>query len=406
MQQEYLYLCGEKTLLFGLHWQPVLGQASPQQARQLCKYKKANGWVIAGQTFFSIGMTQHRLRAKKNIYVAAVFYAMLYPRGLHAAIYKIDETHFWLIAVQEGTPIQQSDKLYANIHEAQTALLALADQYAQMNCVSDALPLRDLVNALASRSATKALIQCYQPKRWHVLALMMAILVGAYGWQWRVPAVEAAVAEPEIDPHLQHWNKQAIAAHNHVALHSLLKHWHHMPLYLSQWRLDQIECVALAKKWQCQHIYTPLTAMATAIDFERVLPDLWSITNVNLQKITVKSEAKIDVNLRATWRSREKVNLQLLSQLQHIRSAFNNLKITEPQLLLTKAPLVTNPSFTSIFSQKLYFQGPLRSLVLLRDFDDALYWKKASLKYVPHAKPSLKNSVLQANLQGVIYVRD
>lgn len=408
MQNEYLYLSGERTFLFGLHWQPVVGHISTQQARQVCKYKKAKGWVIAGQTFFSIGLTNQRLKVKKNIYVAAVCYATLYPRGLHAAIYKIDDTHFWLIAVQEGTPIQQSDKLYPNSHEAQTALFLLAEKYAQMNYVSDALPLSNLLGSLAPRSIPKALIQSYTTKRWQILAVLIMLLGGVYvyGWQWRVPAVEAAVVEPEIDPYLQHWNNQSISAHNHAALHSLLTHWHHMPLYLAQWRLDQIECVALTKKWQCQHSYTPLTAMATVMDFERVLPDLWAITDVSLQKITVKSVAEIELSAQPIWRSKEKVNLQLLSQLQHIRSAFTNLKITEPQSLLSRAPVLTNPSFSAIFSQKLYFQGPLRSLVLLSDFDDALYWKKASLKYIPQAKPSLKNSMLQADLQGVIYVRD
>lgn len=406
MYMDYVYSSGDKTLLFGVYWQPMLGQVSTQQIRQLCKYKKAKGWVIGGQAFFSIGLTKKRLGVKKNTYAAAICYALAYPRGLHAAIYKINETHFWLIAVQEGTPIKQSDKLYANLHEAQNALSLLIAQYSELNCVSEPLPLNDLLVSLASRPIFKALMKSYTTKKWKIFALIIMVLSGVYGWQWQAPAVEAAVIEPEIDPYLQYWNTQAIAAHNQVALHRLLQHWHHMPLYIAKWRLDQIDCVTLTKKWQCQHIYVPLTPTATVMDFERILPDAWSITDVNLQKISVRSEVEIDLKSAATWRSREQVNLQLLSQLQHIRSAFINLKIVEPQLLVTKAPLVTNPSFTSIFSQKLYFQGPLRSLVLLRDFDDALYWNKASLKYVPNAKTSLKNSALQASLQGVIYVRD
>lgn len=406
MYLDYFHTSADKTLLFAVHWQPVLGQVTTQQIRQLCKYKKAKGWVIGGQNFLSIGLTKKRLSIKKEIYAAAICYALVYPRGLHATIYKIDDAHFWLIAVQEGTPIKQSDKLYATLDEAKNALILLIDQYPELNCVFEPFPIDNLLASLASRPILKALMKSYTTKKWKLFALIIVILGGVCGWQWQAPTVEAAVIEPEVDPYLQYWNTQAIAAHNHVALHGLLEHWHHMPLYMAKWRLDQVDCVTLTKKWQCQHLYVPLTPTATVMGFERVLPDSWSITDVNLQKISVKSEVEIDSKLSATWRSREQVNMQLLSQLQHIRSAFINLKITDPQLLLTKAPLVTNPTFTSIFSQKLHFQGPLRSLVLLRDFDEALYWRKASLKYIPNAKTSLKNSALQANLQGVIYVRD
>lgn len=405
MQTELLHVFSDKNWAFGLVWLPVVGQMTKASAQQLCKQKKAQSWLIAGNTFLCVGLSVHRPSTKKTVYAAAVCYALLYPRGQHAAIYKITDAVFWVIAVQEGTPISQSDVLYRSELDAQQALESLISQYTELNCVLEVLPITGLLGSAISRPLTKALMQPLRQNHWKLVAACSLLVLLSYGWHLQAPEAEASEPLPEPDLYAEYWAKKKIVATNQDALLSLLQHWQSMPLFMAQWRLVSVDCQVIEIKWQCQHQYIPVVETAAILDFEAMLPQFWTLKEATLQKIIVQSSVDLNTVALAAWQSSQQVNLPLLSQLQPIRPAFKSIKLADPKPLFAKS---VNPAstFSPIFSQDLNFDGPLRSIVLLLDLDEHVYWKKAALAYFPQAKAALKTSALQVSLQGVIYVRD
>lgn len=401
---EYVHSFGEKQLLFGLSWQSIVGQLQPPQLKQLLKKRQANHWVIAGHTFTALGCKQKRIALKKELYSAAVCYALLFPRGMHVAIYKIDDTLYWLIGCQEGTPMSRTDVLFTDVESARVALEQLTRQYADLHVSALFEGLGDFFALIATRSLQKAEMQTLKKLSWHPVALIIACAGVLVWWQFIEPGrVEAAAVEPEIDPYLHYWESRQIQPNGPDALQQLLQHWEQLPLRLAAWQLQDSHCVAERFVWHCSHRYAALTDMATAVGLEMALPTGWAIQEISLQQAQLQSEVTFTSG-QHRWRSGAEVRTGLLSRLQHIRSAFQSLRLGEPSNLM---PSIFTPTHHApIYSQSLLFEGPLRSAALLTSLEEALHWQKAVLSYRAETQPSLKSSALQTSLQGVIYVRN
>lgn len=403
MRLEKLYPFGEKQLVFGLEWQPLLDQAGPQQAALMAKQHKAKAWVIAGHTFMNIGLSYSPRSAKKVIYAAAACYALLHPKGWYASIYQLEDEVYWLAVVHEGTPMSLGDRLFSSEQEAQTALLALAERYSDLSYTDHVISLADFLTLIATHTLQKNQLQSLRFRFWRPFLLSCAALSAMYWLQFE-PAPEVAAAIPDLDPYLEEWQQRKIQPNGKDALRQLILSWEHIPLRLQDWQLQSINCEAqtVSASWDCEMRYGAMTDMATAMQLQSVLPASWHLKEVGLQSILVGQQIDF-MSTSHQWRNTEQVRLYLLSQLQHIRPAFSRLSLAEPIPLRSGVP----PSrYAPIFSQGLSFEGPLRSLALLMSLDEALDWQRVSLTYQPQRQPSLKSSALQASIQGVIYVRD
>lgn len=403
MPQEYLYVFGDKKLVLGLQWRPVVGQVSVQQAKLLAKQQRAKQWVIAGHGFFAVGLSYRRLASKKNTFSAAACYALLYPKGWHAAIYKLNDELYWVAAAHEGTPMSRGDKLFSSAEQAQAELVKLKRQHAEIQHAAAPIAISDFAALVATHALQKALLQTRRTLPWG-LVLLGALALSLLAWQQLDPApVEAAVIAPDIDPYLQHWQQKNIRPNGKAALLQLVSAWEQTPIELKGWQLKEIRCDVAAQHWLCDYQYTAQAETATTLELDQMLPVGWEIKELTMQQAWLQASIPF-IASGGHWLSAEQVRLQLLSQLQPIRPAFSALRLAEPINLLPH--VVASHTYSPIFSQALYFEGPLRSLVLLADLDEALHWQRASLLYKPQAQAALKSSALQVTLQGVVYVRD
>lgn len=404
MLQEKIYDFGSQHLIFGLKWQPISGQVKPQHIKLITKRQKAKAWVIAGQTFMSLGLSYSRSPNKTSIYAAAVCYAFLYPKGWHASIYQLNEGLYWLAVVHEGTPMSLGDVLFDDEKAAQAALQSLAQQYPELSYAEQVSALADFLALIATHALQKATLHPVRTLSWRPLFLF-CVALGALYW-WRIePTPVAVAAEPEVDPYLLVWQQKKLQTNGKDALRQLLLSWEKIPLQLQDWQLQRVNCEVrkAAEHWACQVHYGAMNHQATAMQIESLLPENWQIKEVTMQSVVL--ENRIDfLSARGGWRSAEQVRLQLLSQLQPIRPAFSALTLGEPSVLTLGIP--TQSQYTPIFSQVLRFEGPLRSLPLLVDLDEKLHWQQVSLTHQPQRQASLKSSALQASLRGVVYVRD
>lgn len=402
MQINYLHPFGTKALLFGLRWQPVVGHMGAAQSKLQAKHHQAKYWVLAGQTFMALGLTTQLRSTKKELYAAAVCYALIYPKGMHATIYKIHDSLYWLAASHDGTPISKADRLYSDLNTVQSALDALVLQYPDLQYSHEIYAITDFLTTLSTRSLQTSMMHTMRLPLWRPAVLLLLLVLGFYGWQWGTEPVEAAYIEPEQDQYLAYWEKN-IKPNGKEALQQLLDSWAHIPLDIAKWQLQEVRCDAEQNHWLCIYRYDAQTETASALDLETRLPNNWQVKEINMRQAWLQQQVGFVVGT-SRWRSAEQLRLQLLSQLQSIRPAFSTLRLTDP--LPLQPNLSPSAVYKPIYYQTLHFESPLRSLALLRDFDDALHWKQAILYYRPKASATLKNSALQASLQGVVYVRD
>lgn len=402
MIKDYLHPFGDKTLIFGLRWQPIVGQISATQIKLQAKSSRAKHWVAAGQTFMALGLSTQLSSTKKELYAAAVCYALIHSKGLHATLYKVQDSLYWLVASHDGTPISKADCLFTDVAAAHLALEGLVQHYPDLQYSKDIQFLTDFLTTIATRSLDKSLLQTRREAGWRILLLVFLLLLVIYGWQWGTEPVEAAYIEPEPDLYLAYWEKNS-KPNGKEALQQLLETWDQLPLAITNWQFQEARCDAEKDHWLCTYRYEAQTETATAIDIENRMPTNWKVKEINLRQAWLQQQVGFAIGA-SRWRSAEQLRLELLSQLQGIRPAFSVLRLMDP------LPMQPNSSssvlYKPIFYQNLHFEAPLRSLVLLADFDDALHWKHAVLQYRPQVTASLKNSALQANLQGVVYVRE
>lgn len=404
MQHEHLHVFGDKKLLMGMQWQPVVGQVSMQQAKLLAKQRRAKQWVVAGHGFLAVGLSYKRVAVKKSTFSAAICHALLYPKGWHATIYKLRDDLYWLAAVHEGTPMSRGDKLFTNQAQALAVLTAIKEQYTELNSSQEIIDINDFLALVATHTLKKALLHSIRTSLLKPMVLLGLFVVWLGWWQFEPTPVEAASVTPDVDPYLQGWQQKNISPNGKEALVQLVRAWEQTPIELKGWQLKEIRCDAALQHWFCEYQYAAQAETATTVGLDQILPAGWGIKALNMQQAWLQVRIPF-TPIGGHWLSAEQVRLQLLSQLQPIRPAFSALRLADPVVLLPQIA-VGSSTHTPIYSQTLYFEGPMRSLALLMKMDEALHWEKASLHYKPQAQASLKGSVFQVNLQGVVYVRD
>lgn len=409
MQQQYLYELGDKALVFGLSWQPVVGTVTAQQARLLAKQRKRKQWVIAGQHFFAVGLAAQRVRSKKStpVFSAAACHALLHPKGWRAAIYRLEQSVYWLAVVQEGTPMSVGDKMFSSSEQAQAVLQRMKEQHVTLEGSLEVQSIHNFMSVVGTHDVKKTAMQTVKRSLLLPVLYSLPLLFVVLWWHTESQPVEAAMVLPDVDPYWQHWQQRGLQPNGNAALQALLATWEHTPLDISGWQFKTVQCDAEQKQWRCVYEYRAQHEKATAIGIEQNLPEAWQVKTLQLDKAWLQAFIPYEVS-EGKWLSAEQVRLQLLSQLQPIRPAFTALRLGEPVALLSAAAVSGKPNahkYSPIYSQSLHFDGPMRSMALLQNMEEPLDWQRARLDHNPNAQVALKNSALQVSLQGVVYVR-
>lgn len=416
MSQEHLHICSHYQLVFGLRWFPLLGASTTQQARVLSKQYRARASVVIGRHFMCVGLSQKELGQKTTRISAAVCFAYLFPRGVHAAIYQLAEQLYWLVVVHEGTPIRQGDVLFHTLDQAQQRVHEFKSHYTTLVLQGETLSIQALLPLINPRLRAKAQLKPIRQRSW---AWATACVIGIGGLYWSyTPRVSVAAIEPPVvivDPYTTYWQQQARPVSNHRALQALLHYWQQLPLSLARWELSTSTCQIQTSAWNCTHEFKPAAETATVMDFKQEHPQHWRLTQANLQHIQTQDTVSFTVTGARAWHDMHTHQQQFLAQLQRLKPAFQSMVLKDPVVYGKAAveraraqadPNATFPQPVPIFEQALHLKGPLRSVALLLDFDERFYWEKASLTVNKKTKASLKHSVLQAQLHGVTYVRN
>lgn len=414
MAHERVQVCSGFQLVFGLRWFPVLGASSTQQARLLCKRHRAKAWVVTGRHFSSVGLSSKKLTAKTQRVAAAVCFATLFPRGVQAAIYKLDQQCYWLIAAHEGVPLRHGDMVFSSIEQAKQRAQQLAKHHTSLVLQPDILSIESLVPLLTTRMRLKAKMLPKRQRPWAWFTVVSLVVSLAY-WSY-VPRVSVAAVDPEPlrDPYQAYWDQQQRPASHYVALQALLEHWQALPLDVASWRLNGSNCQVQRAFWQCTHSFKPEVEMATVVDFQKKQPTDWQMIQADLQKIHVQTQVYFQDQEPRRWYTSQAIQAKLLAKFQSLKPAFQSIKLLTPVQFLGKGQTTSATSgiglpqhqFAPIFEQGVALQAPLRSLSLLLDFDEYVHWEKASFVLNQKQKASLKQSAVQAQLHGVAYVRD
>lgn len=413
------------TLAFGMEWFPVLGQQPQSQAVSLARRRRAAHCVLAAGAAASAGLLRERpagIRRGQRLCSAAAVFARLHPAGTVAAIMSFPGNRQWLIGVHEGAVMTRTDQLHDDTSGVQETIRALREAHPGLVVHEEDGASSRLLDVLFQAAQQQGQLQRVRARPGLPL-LGSAVLLSAGLW-WlsghSLLASPGARDEPPVVDPDQAWRKALAAAaqshhvHGVAGLHAVVNTLHTVPVYLSGWLLKQVECRPRGARWQCQASFRRDEAGDNQSLIDAARPD-WRLTFDPMEgamaawSVAMPALPLSEVSLR-TPRQNE---VRLVSALQSILPAFQELRLESAQPLPVRVPLDAQqrpiarpPGLVGYQRRAIHLQAPLRSLSLLLPDTLHMSWERVVLQFATLDQPTLRSSSLRVSLSGVLYETD
>ncbi|MDS1141892.1 type 4b pilus protein PilO2 [Pusillimonas sp. SM2304] len=417
------------TLVFGLHWFPLVGSRSGKAGRRLARQHRSTHSVLPEGELGAIGVVALKNRAlrKTSLYSAAQNVGQLFTSGTIAALLEVERVGYWLVAVHEGAVVARTDQLYRNKEDAAEVIDSLRQAYPQLRVLltpEDGLPT---LEAIEAASSSRSLLQPVRrwpaimpwPVQGFVLALILVLLVPRV-WQVFDYAQPAAAGQAQPEPE-QAWRAAVARSGSQRRVHgvqgttALLDAFHALPVGLGGWLLRRADCRAEGQRWHCQARYERSGPQASNRSFLALAPPSWTIAFSSLDHVAAHWQAEAyglpltRLKLPATAEQ----DKDLLSALQGIMPGFAQMRIGRPGAIPLSVPTdhqgqaLERPAGQAVYvSRPVHVSGPLRSASLFLPHAAFAAWEKATLTLSQAERPGLKDSRLNLSLQGVFYETD
>lgn len=428
----------ERQLVFGLRWEPLLGDDLLKQGKQRALAAKAKHYLVVDSSYAAVGygsldLKQGANKAKQHISAAALF-AKENKQGVSLACIALPSDHeeplFWVIASHDGVVVAGTDILLPRAM-AETLLQQLRERFSFHVEVKDFAFDRPKVSSTdcVLAECKTALQSIPLPVRVGVLAGVIFMgLNGIYGhWKAEQEANIQKSQQPVKIDGAKVWNEHLIkwAQTQRIdgpeGLTKLYEAVSRIPMRLGNWTLTHIDCTAQAQDWLCRYGYSKAT-YGTNQSLLQNAPATWSIGWDGLDKAvaTTRIEADrhaLDVELISTS---EETSSVLISQIQVVLPAFQIVKISEPTQAKIDEPTVidnlgaahsvpypageaASPKLPNL--QSLQFYGPLRSFARLPVAPmTRLTRLQIQVNQDVVSDANISKSMLMATLDGVLYV--
>ena len=422
---------GEKVLVFGLDWLPLLGGNARHQAIARARRHRASHFVVASEHAAAMGMVQlagsARRRGREG-YSAAQALAALYPAGTVVLLVSIGVAQWWLVAVHEGAVIARTDMLFSDESQAQTIVAELRAAYAQVKYMSgpqaaEGMPgLSDLAGAADGRARLERVRRYAPVVRPAVWATVLAGGVGVVAFSGDLPS-GYWTAEPSVAPmtavsKAMAWDKARDDVAGRVQIHGVdgmvkvLASLYQVPVVVAGWRLRQTVCQPDASRWRCTGVYSRLDRHADNQGLMALLPSSWALRfpSVNSVEADWIIDAAALTLLNSPVDDARYSEKYWLSSLQKISAAFTLLKTTAATPVVVDSPTdeqgasIAKPAGHRGYQRRqIQAEGPLRSFSLLAPDLSGVRWHRLVLSVTDLDHPTLTQSRLHLSVQGERY---
>lgn len=408
----------DKALVFGMEWFPLLGDHPQRQAVTLARRRRASHWVVAAGAVASVGLMRSKGGSKRiALYSAAAAFAGMHPVGTVVAVLRLPHDRLWLVAAHEGAVMARTDQLHDDEADVQETIRLLREAHPTLVVHDESGKTGALLEALfhACEGA-----QCLAATRRHIGPSLVALLLAGVLALWVARSVwwatDRQVARPEVDS-AQVWanavrlSAEAHVVHGAAGLMAVLDNLQQLPAYLAGWQLQRVECKPVRVQWQCHARYRRDPAGDNQSLIDAALPG-WRLSFDPLEAALVTWELPLTaqpLSQLSVYRASEN-EAKLLSALQSISPAFNELRIEAAQPLPLVTPVdaqlqpVPRPPALRVYQKRgLRLEAPLRSLSLLLPESRHMSWERVILEVGEVVQPTLLHSGLRVSLSGVLY---
>lgn len=406
----------DKSLLFGMEWFPILGDAVHRQVRAMARSRAATHWVVASGAATSVGLVRHPTRKKARLHSAAATFAGLHPRGTLAAVVPLPHNRMWVVAVHEGAVLARTDQLHEAESSVQDSIRILREAHPGLTVLDERTHASGLLEVLFRDAGEQAVLQ-----RNRRATRKLILILGSLAYGGIVAWDSGGVKEepPAVDP-VQAWSQaihlaaQTHRVHGVAGLKALLDALYEAPVRIAGWNLGKVECRPQHAEWRCQALFRRDASGDNQSLMDAALPG-WTLSFDPLEAAVASWSIPLPARGLAELRlyTARQNESQLVSALQSMVPAFMELKLDAPQSIPVAAPMdeqsrpiARPPGLPVPQRRQIRVQAPLRSMSLILPETRHMSWDRVELEVTQLAQPSLRHSGLQISLFGVLYEMD
>lgn len=400
---------GQASLVFGLQWFALIQGPRSSALSLLLQRRRPKYLCFSGHTFYSVGLYQHVLPKRTQVYSAALCLALRYTEASTLFLLPTASEQWWVLALHEGTVVSGTDCLYACRSEALAHIERLQLAYPMAQCIEQVPGQQSLEQWVLPMVQAAACLQPYRRRPYRAAAFSLclaALVIGFWSSTESVAPPSSGVQAVQVQ---QVWKdfEQKHALHGVAGLRSLLHLLEGLPLQPGGWTLQQAHCEPHAQRWSCAVQYARSGATANNQSLENATPPgvVLRFDSLNAATLLWSTELHSQVLDAGLLHRRRRNERDLFTQLQRVQAAFSRLSVSPAQTVAPNLPpgMSAMPDAPAYLARRWHSQGPMRSHYVLLPWVGAFRWEQAALKWRPDVVPNLHSSALTLSLEGSLY---
>ncbi len=413
-------------VVFGLDWSPLVGGEPSVLGRRRARALRATHYLVMGDLAAVVGcgvvpkrnrQDQHKNRVSgRRLHAAAAMFASAHSEGVIAAVYAMAPRGYWLVAVNAGLILAQTDRWYAEREEVDSVLFALKARFPSMHIMkTDVLDEESPPEWMTRHSSIRTQLQSLVHPGWKGTRLMsLMLVVGVVVWIMTDRGSDRPVELPQEQPDMLWRQIYADFSRNHPVHHpdqifKVVSTWHQAPLNPGGWKLKQIMCEPMAMDWYCAARYQRRKMLALSEKLDAVKPQGWTAEFIDLDhgilRWQVLAAASAFEPVPASIPMKE-----WISYLQSMTPVFEAIQIGTGTSVSFAAPvgrqgmILERPPFIKPLKRRtISIKGPMRSISTLRGLTIPVRWRGLQLDIGQPTGQGIRRSELTVSLTGEIF---
>jgi len=414
-------------VVFGLDWMPIVGGDPESVGRQRARSLRSTHFLVMGEPGAVVGcgvlalgpgrVQSSRVARSRHLISAAAMFASAHALGVVGGIFHLTESGYWMVAVNAGRVLAQTDKWFVTLDEANTALVSLRTRFPNLQILATedlletALP--DWVNEPVGERAR--LNKLYAAGRWSMRGGLSALMLGCGYMLWAYLSPAPAVPTQSVVGSDTKWQEVMARfaslhpVHRPAHLFQVLTAWHKTPLNPHGWKLSRILCESSHLDWHCAALYQRHRRFARSEQLDAVKPTGWSIDLIDMDQAVLRWHIVGAANLFESISPAIPLK-EWLSYLQGVTPVFESIQIGSGTQIVFQAPLdeqgiaIERPSnIKSLKRRSISIKGPLRSMSALSGLTVPVRWRSVQLEVGPTGGHSISSSELMVHLLGEVF---
>jgi|GEM_PF-3336297 len=412
---------GTASWVFGVRWLPTVDLKSRKLLLRQLRREKVKWWVCPSSKARTIGFLPElhdsgKAHRRPALLSAALMFALEHPEGTHLLKATFSSDVIWVVAVSDGQVLSQTDRLFECDAQAGELQESIRKRFAQSlgldmemsvqpGCLREALPF-----LYEQKNASQVLVKPLKKsssKRLLALLLLAAIAILALeSWNKTQGQGKAAVANRNLSAGTG-LSEQVLhlALSDLSVLQTMATVWMDLPVRLNGWRLKSSHCQMKQSQAVCSASYERQSSSSSNLSFQGLERHGWKMQPLSLDRteivktvpLQVKQVRVRDLPLGMTDIHGETGTSDggWLVRLQMASASLGAIELSQP---------VSIPGQTGKYSRRsLRLAFPLRHLSTVQSLALPVLWTGAFLEIRSLSSVSPGWSVLQVQLEGVVY---